>query len=84
MNLKDAIDVLENTANLCRDIGAKGRAEELREVIKVIENLRYDAKVKASHRAKVQVTTWERVALLESEILALKVYLSNRKQEDEG
>jgi hypothetical protein len=79
MTPKDAITILENTSKLCNDIGTKGLANDLLEVIKVINNLVYDAKVKADHRAKVQVNTWERVALLEKEINTLKEELANPK-----
>ena len=53
MSPQDAITILENTSKLCMDIGTKGLAAELLEVIKVIQNLQYDAKVKADHHAKV-------------------------------
>lgn len=39
MTPKDAIEILGYTSNLCKDIGAKVRATELLEVIKVIEDL---------------------------------------------
>ena len=42
MTPKDAIEILENASKLSKDIGAKGMAENLREVIKVIQELEND------------------------------------------
>jgi len=84
MNHKDAIELLDNTANLCRDIGAKGCAEQLREVAKYIEHLQYDAKVKADHHAKVLENIQIRNKEYESRIAELEAEIQFRAAEDAG
>ena len=39
MTPQAATEILENASKLCKDIGAKGMATDLREVIKVIQDL---------------------------------------------
>jgi uncharacterized protein YktA (UPF0223 family) len=81
MSPQDAIDIIDNTANLCRDIGAKGRSEELKEVVKFIEHIHYDAKARHDKILKnfqaYREEQEKKIAKLEEEIQA-------RYEEDAG
>jgi hypothetical protein len=84
MTPQAATEILENASKLCKDIGAKGMAENLREVIKVIQDLEHEIFVRESRTQQTHEYNCSHVATLERKIYDLEAEIQYRAKNDAG